>query len=125
MRETAVETAVATDNEKPSLPRGWRWLKLADVIAEAQPGFACGERDGAGIVQLRMNNVTTRGEIYLHRVLRVPAALTDLSRFSLQPGDILFNNTNSVELVGKTALFRGHPEPVVYSNHFTRLRNKT
>src|SRR5262249_1608026 len=52
------------------------------------------------------------------------AVLTDMGRFSLQPDDILFNNTNSAELVGKTALFRGHSEAVVYSNHFTRLRTR-
>jgi type I restriction enzyme S subunit len=38
------------------------------------------------------------------------------------PGDVLFNNTNSTELVGKSALFTGYSEPIVYSNHFTRLR---
>ncbi len=37
---------------------------------------------------------------------------------------MLFNNTNSVELVGKSAIFFGYAEPVVYSNHFTRLRAK-
>ena len=35
---------------------------------------------------------------------------------------MLFNNTNSTELVGKSALFSGYSEPIVYSNHFTRLR---
>ncbi len=34
----------------------------------------------------------------------------------------MFNNTNSTELVGKTAIFLGHHEPVTFSNHFTRLR---
>lgn len=36
--------------------------------------------------------------------------------------DVLFNNTNSTELVGKSALFVDHDEPVTFSNHFTRLR---
>lgn len=45
-----------------------------------------------------------------------------MSKYFLTPGDVLFNNTNSTELVGKTALFQGHDEPLVYSNHFTRLR---
>ncbi len=39
----------------------------------------------------------------------------------LSPGDILFNNTNSPELVGKTALFQGDDSPA-FSNHMTRLR---
>ncbi len=45
-----------------------------------------------------------------------------LDAFGLRPGDVLFNNTNSAELVGKSALFDRFDEPVVFSNHFTRLR---
>jgi type I restriction enzyme S subunit len=55
-------------------------------------------------------------------VLRVPADAETVERFKLQPGDVLFNNTNSTELVGKSALFANHDEPVTFSNHFTRLR---
>nr|WSY55713.1 restriction endonuclease subunit S [Streptomyces sp. NBC_00886] len=39
----------------------------------------------------------------------------------IEKGDVLFNNTNSPVLVGKTALYRG-PEPAAFSNHMTRLR---
>jgi type I restriction enzyme S subunit len=40
----------------------------------------------------------------------------------VQPGDVLFNATNSPDLVGKTAFFPGLEEPAVFSNHFLRLR---
>jgi len=104
------------------LPHGWRFVRLRDLIREAQPGFACGERDPRGVVQLRMNNVDTQGKFVWDTVLRVPVAHGMVERFRLEPGDVLFNNTNSTELVGKSALFHGYSEPVVYSNHFTRLR---
>jgi type I restriction enzyme S subunit len=101
---------------------GWNWVRLGTLLREAQSGFPCGARDPEGIVQVRMNNVDTRGNLDLQEVLRVPREATDLERYALAPGDVLFNNTNSTELVGKSALFQGHHEPVVYSNHFTRLR---
>jgi type I restriction enzyme S subunit len=107
--------------DKP-LPDGWRWGRLGEVIAEAQSGFACGERDPNGVIQLRMNNVNTRGNLVWDEFIRVPADQDTISKYQLINGDVVFNNTNSVELVGKSALFRGHDEPVVYSNHFTRLR---
>ena len=108
---------------KPGLfPSGWRWVRVGEGIAEAQPGFACGERDPNGVVQLRMNNVDTRGAIVWDKFIRVPANDDLVERFRLVDGDIVFNNTNSTELVGKTALFTGYTELVVYSNHFTRLR---
>ena len=104
------------------LPPGWRWVRLGDLIAEAQPGFASGERDPQGVIQLRMNNVGTRGNLIWDDFIRVPTDQKAVAKYQLQNGDVVFNNTNSVELVGKSALFHDHLEPVVYSNHFTRLR---
>ena len=109
-------------NSTTKLPDGWRWMRLGEVIAEAQPGFACGERDPNGLIQLRMNNVDTRGNFVWNEFLRVPFDKNQIEKYELIEGDVLFNNTNSVELVGKSALFLGHTEPVVYSNHFTRIR---
>ena len=97
-------------------------VALSEVIADARPGFACGENDPSGVVQIRMNNVND-GVLVLDSLRRVPrTALEDLERFRVSPGDVLFNATNSPELVGKSALFKGYDEPVVYSNHFIRLR---
>lgn len=110
---------------RPSLLPGWQCVPLGEVIAGARPGFACGERDATGVIQLRMNNVDTRGQMLWGEVIRVPCDNETVEKHRLAPGDVLFNNTNSVELVGKTALFTGHAEPVVYSNHFTRLRVKS
>ena len=78
-----------------------------------------------GVIQLRMNNVDTVGNFVWNEYLRVPTEATDLDKYQLESGDILFNNTNSTELVGKSALFRGYSEPIVYSNHFTRIRVNT
>ena len=119
--EPEAPTPVGAHGRAP-LPDGWRWAGLRDLILEAQPGFACGQRDPQGVIQLRMNNVDTRGNLVWDEFLRVPADEQTISKYRLVPGDVMFNNTNSTELVGKSALFPGHEEPVVYSNHFTRLR---
>ncbi|MGD1102800.1 MAG: restriction endonuclease subunit S [Terriglobia bacterium] len=113
---------MATLQTQRPLPPGWRWVRLGEVIAEAQPGFACGARNPKGVAQLRMNNVDTRGNMMWKEFIRVPTEESAVNEYQLRSGDVLFNNTNSVELVGKSALFLGFHEPVVYSNHFTRLR---
>jgi len=104
------------------LPAAWRWVRLGEVIQEAQTGFACGKREANGVIQLRMNNVDTLGNFIWEEVLRVPKNIKNIENYFLKPDDVLFNNTNSTDLVGKSALFIGYIEPVVYSNHFTRLR---
>lgn len=112
------------EQHEATLPSDWRVVRLGDLIAEAQAGFACGTRDPGGVIQLRMNNVGTRGNLVWDDVLRVPADAATVAQYALAPGDVVFNNTNSAELVGKSALFAGYSEPLVYSNHFTRLRTK-
>jgi len=109
-------------NGEKILPREWRWALIGDIVRESQSGFACGERDTDGAIQLRMNNVTTNGTFNWNELTRVPKNIDNLNKFQLLPGDVIFNNTNSTELVGKSALFSGHEETIVYSNHFTRLR---
>lgn len=55
-------------------------------------------------------------------IRRVPQnAVSNIDRYLLNDGDILFNATNSPNLVGKTARFVDQGEPFVFSNHFVRL----
>lgn len=107
---------------RSQLAPGWTWTRLSEVIVEAQGGFASGQRDPKGAIQLRMNNVTSRGQFDWSSVIRVPADSDIITTYRLHVGDVLFNNTNSTDLVGKTALFEGYEEAVLFSNHFTRLR---
>ena len=100
----------------------WDMVRLEEVIESAQPGFASGENVESGVIQIRMNNVDTQGRLSFETIRRVPATKKELKKCSLVVGDVLFNNTNSPELVGKCCVFNGHDEPVVFSNHFTRLK---
>jgi type I restriction enzyme S subunit len=97
-------------------------IRLSDIVLDAQSGFASGESAPDGILQIRMNNVTTDGAWDWSKERRVPASFQQRSKYALAPGDVLVNVTNSPSLVGKTATFSGNTEPVVFSNHFLRLR---
>jgi type I restriction enzyme S subunit len=102
----------------------WQTSALAEALVEAKPGFACGEDPPDGVFQFRMNNITTEGQLDLSKKRRVPKDTRNLRAFFLEPGDVLFNATNSPALVGKSAYFPGHSEPAVFSNHFLRLKPK-
>jgi type I restriction enzyme S subunit len=100
----------------------WGSSPLSEVLIDAKPGFACGDDPQDGIFQFRMNNVTIEGRFDFSRKRRVPRETGNLDTYLVQPGDVLFNATNSPELVGKSAFFSGYEEPAVFSNHFLRLR---
>jgi type I restriction enzyme S subunit len=70
-----------------------------------------------------MNNVTRDGRWDFAKKRYVPVSGKPMDRFLLRQGDVLFNATNSPELVGKTALVKHLDEPAVFSNHFLRLRS--
>lgn len=105
-----------------TLPKGWTDVALGDLCSDVRSGFASGDDLEEGVLQLRMNNVSAAGRMNFDKQRRVGADDKQLRTFSLVPGDVLFNATNSAEMVGKTALFTGREEPVVFSNHFLRLR---
>ena len=97
-------------------------IPLSELILDAKSGFASGEKDNEGIAQIRMNNVTTDGELDLSSIRRVPVkTVKNVESFILNEGDVLFNSTNSSNLVGKSVRFVEQNEPFVFSNHFLRL----
>ena len=109
-----------------TLPEGWAETTLGQILRDVQPGFAAGKhsRSGDGLPHLRPMNVTRDGRIDRSDLRSISPALADQPGRRLRYGDILFNNTNSLALVGKTALFDGKDEPA-FSNHMTRLRVKS
>jgi type I restriction enzyme S subunit len=96
-------------------------VSLGEIVRDARPGFASGEDAPDGIVQIRMNNVTTDGAFDWSKLRRVPEP-KNIAELTVKSNDILLNATNSPDLVGKNAVFRQFHEPVTFSNHFIRLR---
>jgi type I restriction enzyme S subunit len=100
----------------------WPVVQLENIATDLQPGFANQpDQHGLGTPHLRTNNVSEEGRIDLSVVKTVSPSKEQLQRYSLIPGDILFNNTNSQELVGKTAFFE-EAGLYLFSNHMTRIR---
>ena len=60
-------------------------VPLEDVIHDVKSGYASGERSLSGIVQVRMNNVSTDGHLSLDEHIRVPATVKLYSAFESGP----------------------------------------
>ena len=68
-----------------------------------------------------MTNITYEGELDLSDIKRIDVPDKELAGCIVQEGDVLFNRTNSKDLVGKTCYFSG-AEPMVIAGYIIRLR---
>lgn len=105
-----------------SLPGTWRWASVDEVVGIVQYGTSAKTSNNpAGVPVLRMGNIQ-RGEIDWSSLKHLPADHDEFPELLLSAGDILFNRTNSFELVGKSAVFCGAPQPVSFASYLIRVR---
>lgn len=101
----------------------WQVRKIRGITKEIKSGFACAKTNQVdnGVVHLRTNNISIDGKLDLSVITKIPKKFVNSKIYSLKKGDVIFNNTNSVELVGKTTVIE-EDLPYVFSNHLTRIR---
>lgn len=73
---------------------------------------------------LRVANVF-EGFIDTDDVLEMPFSSSEKQRFQLKVGDILLNEGQSIELVGRSAIYRGNPPDCCFQNTLVRFRANT
>jgi type I restriction enzyme S subunit len=84
---------------------GWVEKRLGD-IAKMQYGLSEPmNEDGQGFKIFRMGEVQDGRLIDTGRMKFANISRTEFAKYKLRPGDVLFNRTNSFELVGKTGIF--------------------
>lgn len=105
-------------------PKGWPVTTIGEVIESAEYGSSTkASSDGAGLPLIRMGNVDYAGNLDLTDLKHVELSDGGIKKYRLEAGDILFNRTNSKELVGKTGLWDGSCEAIAAS-YFIRVRVK-
>lgn len=103
-----------------TVPACWDVVTLGECLGTVEYGTnaALNEAfEGAPIV--RMGDLTD-GEVNISGLKRAAQLVED--GLLLRPGDILFNRTNSIDLVGKVGLVGELPEPVSFASYLLRLR---
>jgi len=105
------------------VPDGWERRTIESISASISSGFACSKSHQVanGHVHLRTHNISTLGTLNFDLLVRIDPKMVDPQKASIRAGDILFNNTNSQELVGKTSLV-DRDYDYGFSNHITRIR---
>ena len=101
------------------IPQGWEWCRMRDVIYPPKYGTSSKSLSNGDVPVLRMGNIQDGKVVYDKLVFS--NNVEDNRKYLLQDGDLLFNRTNSAELVGKTAIFKGNRH-VIYAGYLILLR---
>ena len=101
------------------MPDGWAWTRIISISQDLPYGTARKSEKTGDVAVIRMGNLQS-GEI-TYKDLVYSSNKADIEKYQLLPGDLLFNRTNSAELVGKTAIYRG-TLPAIYAGYLIRLR---
>lgn len=100
--------------------KGWQERKIDDLVDDVKYGTSASAKGGK-YDYLRMNNITYSGYWDLRDVKSIDIEEKDFDKYSLTKGDVVFNRTNSRELVGKTAVYM-QDKPVVIAGYLIRVR---
>lgn len=96
----------------------WQQKKLKDVCKKFIYGTSKKSKPTGKIIVVRMGNLQN-GTIDWDN-LAYSDDEADIKKYKLSAGDVLFNRTNSAELVGKTSIYRGE-YPAIYAGYLIKL----
>lgn len=103
-----------------SNPKGWEKGKISDIVIKTQYGTSNKADDENGEFKiLRMGNITYAGEFDFSSMKYIDLDEKEQEKYLVYKGEVLFNRTNSKELVGKTAVYK-EDEPMAYAGYLVK-----
>ena len=104
----------------PPLPESWEWEKLGWMTCGVEYGTAAKSATTGRIPVLRMGNIQNAKFDWTDLVYT--SVDDEIADYLLHDGDVLFNRTNSPDLVGKTAIYKGE-RPAVFAGYLIRVNH--
>ncbi|MBI5896020.1 MAG: restriction endonuclease subunit S [Desulfobacterales bacterium] len=107
----------------PKLPNKWIWARIEDV-GQVQLGRQRAPKYHSGANMkpyLRVQNVF-EDRIDLEDVMEMDFPANDFENYKLEPGDILLNEGQSPELLGRPAIYRGELPNACFTNTLIRFQ---
>jgi type I restriction enzyme S subunit len=101
--------------------RGWDKCTIRDIVTDVKYGTPSPAEEYGAYPYLRMNNITYGGKLDLTDLKYISVSEKDYQKFGTQKGDLLFNRTNSKDLVGKTTVV-DTCHPMVIAGYLIRVR---
>lgn len=108
-----------SEEEKPfDIPDNWKWVSVGDVCTNIQYGTSKKSSETGKVPVIRMGNL--QGGRIVYDKLAYTSDDSEIEKYPLEVNDLLFNRTNSMELVGKTAIYKGEM-PAIYAGYLVRV----
>ena len=101
--------------------KNWEIKKLGEVIQTQYGTSKKATSIVTGFPILRMNNITYSGEMDYRDLKYIELSDNEKEKFLLKKGELLFNRTNSKELVGKTGLFE-LDTPMAFAGYLIKMK---
>ena len=108
------------DEKFGKVPKGWEVKRVDEIADFVQYGLNQASSETGNIPMFRMNNIVN-GEMQDYPLVYVNLNDTALCQYKLEKGDILFNRTNSMDLVGKVGVFKLEGD-YVFASYLIRIR---
>ena len=104
--------------ELPELPKGWFGARLGWMTCSVEYGTSAKSSESGACPVLRMGNIQNGKFDWTDLVFTDDE--DEIEKYLLQEGDVLFNRTNSPELVGKSAIFKSK-QPAIFAGYLIRV----
>ena len=115
------EPSAPDTSDLPDLPEGWAWATVQQLSNLIQYGTSAkASTDASGIPVLRMGNIQG-GSLGYSDLKYLPEHNPDVQTTLLNHGDLLFNRTNSAELVGKSAVYKDNHPSACFASYLIRV----
>lgn len=101
--------------------KNWQVVKIGDIATDVRYGTSKPAVEGGKYPYLRMNNLTVDGGLDLNNLKYIDIPDNEIEKCVVRKGDILFNRTNSIDLIGKTAVFNLLDDMVI-AGYIIRIR---
>ena len=101
--------------------KAWTWKTLGDLCDGVEYGSSAKSQKEGRVPVLRMGNIQD-GQFDWGNLVYSDDE-DEIAKYLLKPNDVLFNRTNSPELVGKTAIYKGEM-PAIFAGYLIRIRRK-
>lgn len=107
-------------SDRFEVPKEWRLVALNKVCESFTYGTSQKSNKKGLVPVLRMGNIQDGKLDWTN--LKYSSDKEEIKKYSLNKNDVLFNRTNSPELVGKTAIYKGE-QPALYAGYLIKINN--